>query len=286
MKAGLKHFVKEAFNARPAGMFVPPNWVGLAAFGLLGFLNPGLWIVGAGLEIGYLYVLAFNARFQNFVRGKYLAKSQKTDQEKLETLVAQLDPMDKKLYATLESRCQAILQKQQHDSVSPADLQLQREGLSRLLHIYLRLLFTRRSIQKVLESAGPTAGRPGSLDERAKVLAEQLKDTSLPDDLRRSLTSQLEILNQRLQSHKEARSKRDVVEAELTRIAEQVELLREQVMLASDPAVVSQRIDQIAATLGGTTQWIKEQQQIYGKVGDLLDEPPSIPLPKAVKEGS
>lgn len=284
MTVGLKQFVREAFNARPAGMFIPPNWVGVATFGFLGLLEPGLWLVGAGLELGYLYTLVTNARFQRFVAGKYSNLAQREDQGKVDRLVAQLDPMDKKLYQTLEARCESILLKQD-SSVSPPDIQLQREGLGRLLWIYLRLLLTRRSIQKVLESAGPAAGKPGSVEERARLLAEQIKDPSLPEELRRSLTSQQEILQQRLQSHKEARTKKDVVEAELTRIAEQVELLREQVMLASDPAVVSQRIDQIGATLGGTTQWIKEQQQIYGKVDDLLEEPPPLPLRKAVKEG-
>jgi hypothetical protein len=284
MSVGLKQYAKEAFNARPAGMFVPPNWIGVAAFGLLGLLNPGLWIVGAGLELGYLFVLVTNARFQNFVRGKVAARTQKAEEGKLETLVSRLEPLDKKLYATLEARCQAILQKQD-GTVSEPDIQLQREGLGRLLWIYIRLLLTRRSIQKVLENAGPAAGKAGSLEERAKVLEEQLKDTTLPDELRRSLTSQAEILQQRILGQKEARTKKDVVEAELTRIAEQVELLRDQVMLAADPAVVSQRIDQIAATLGGTTQWIKEQQQIYGKVGDLLEEPPPLPLRKGLKEG-
>ena len=30
MKQGLWTYVKAAFNARPIGMFVPPNWIGLA----------------------------------------------------------------------------------------------------------------------------------------------------------------------------------------------------------------------------------------------------------------
>ncbi len=33
---------------------------------------------------------------------------------------------------------------------------------------------------------------------------------------------------------------------------------------------------QITATLGGTSQWISEQQKIYGAVEDLLAEPPSL----------
>jgi hypothetical protein len=99
--------------------------------------------------------------------------------------------------------------------------------------------------------------------------------------MRKSLTGQLEILQQRMQSQRDARQKLDFLDAELTRIQEQVELIREQAVFNTDPATVSQRIDQIAATLGGTQQWIREQQQLYGRMEDLLTEPPSVLPPVA-----
>jgi len=60
-----------------------------------------------------------------------------------------------------------------------------------------------------------------------------------------------------------------------------VELIREQAVLATNPETVSQRIDQITTTLGGTTQWIQDQQKIYGAVEDLLMEPPPITMAAA-----
>ena len=63
-KPGFFRFVSAAFNARPFGMFVPPNWIALAATGLLGLAEPGFWAIGAGLELGYLLLLANNERFQ------------------------------------------------------------------------------------------------------------------------------------------------------------------------------------------------------------------------------
>jgi hypothetical protein len=63
-KPGFFDYVAAAFNARPFGMFVAPNWIGLGAFGLLGMLNPGFWVIGAGLELGYLLTLSTNPRFQ------------------------------------------------------------------------------------------------------------------------------------------------------------------------------------------------------------------------------
>ena len=53
-------------------------------------------------------------------------------------------------------------------------------------------------------------------------------------------------------------------------------MLREQSVLSTDPEVVSQRIDQIATTLGGTNQWIRDQQKIYGAMEDLLSDPPPL----------
>ena len=61
-------YLAKAFNARPLGMPIPPNWFGLAAFGILGALiNPGIWLIGAGLEGLYLWALSKNERFRKTV---------------------------------------------------------------------------------------------------------------------------------------------------------------------------------------------------------------------------
>ena len=75
MRPSLWDYVREAFNARPIGMFVPPNWAMLAGFGLASgwFREPGFLVLGAGVELGYLLLLGTNARFQRFVAGKLSA---------------------------------------------------------------------------------------------------------------------------------------------------------------------------------------------------------------------
>jgi ABC-type enterochelin transport system substrate-binding protein len=100
----------------------------------------------------------------------------------------------------------------------------------------------------------------------------------LSEELRRSLTGQIEILQQRLDKRREAKEKLAFLDAELTRIQEQVELVREQAVVSTDPETLSKRIDEVTATLGGTTQWISDQQKIYGAVEDLMSEPPPLQL--------
>src|SRR5262249_61326980 len=69
MKPSFWDYVRAAFNARPAGMFIPPNWIGLGVFGFLGVLNPGFWIIGLGCELGYLGWLGTHPRFQRLGSG-------------------------------------------------------------------------------------------------------------------------------------------------------------------------------------------------------------------------
>jgi hypothetical protein len=281
MRVGLTDYVKAAFSARPLGMFVPPNWIALAGLGLLGLVNPGFWLLGAGLELGYLYLMTTNGRFRRCVDAGFAGQSRRQWESRLQGQIDQLAPEDQEKYRALGSRCGAILSQQQGVDGGAGGVVAQEQGLRRLLWIYLRLLLTRRGIQRVLAESGgrDTDGRP--LEERLDRLKNRLAKEKLNDDLRKSLAGQVEILQQRLESQAQARQKLAFLDAELTRICEQVELIREQAVLTTDPQAVSDRIDQVAATLGGTTQWIREQQQIYGQVEDLLAEPPPLTVPQA-----
>jgi len=83
-------------------------------------------------------------------------------------------------------------------------------------------------------------------------------------------------LRQRLTQRSEGDRKLVFIEAELERIQQQVELIREQAAVSSDSDLLSRRIDEITATLGATGQWIRDQQQVYGAMEDLLTEPPPL----------
>ena len=63
-----------------------------------------------------------------------------------------------------------------------------------------------------------------------------------------------------------------------------MELIREQAALSTDPELLSQRIDEIVATLGGTSQWIRDQQQVYGAMEDLLSDAPPVATSSRVRE--
>jgi hypothetical protein len=284
MKPGLRDYLRAAFSARPIGMFVPPNWVGLAAFGLLGLLNPGFWIMGFGIEMAYLGILASNERFQRNVAALQQWESRRQWQTRMEELVQQLVPEAQRRYRALESRCSSILEQQQRAAVVPSGLEAQGEGLGRLLWLYLRLLLTRQAIDRIVREAAGSGDEGSQIEERIRRLETHLSESTVSEELRRSLMGQIEILKQRLQKRSEAHDKLAFLDAEMMRLQEQVELIREQAILTTDPQLVSTRIDQITASLDGTNQWIQEQQKIYGAAEDLLSEPPPLSMKTAVKQ--
>jgi len=275
--AGAWDYIKKAFNARPMGMFVPPNWIGLGVFGLLGVLNPGFWVVGLGLELGYLWTLGTNERFQKFVSASLQVLTRKQWQTQIDSLVEQLSSEDQQRFRSLEARCRSLLEQQVQNQTPLAGLQAQNEGLGRLLWLYLRLLSTRQAINRMIRGSTAAPEGTASLEERLTQLKSRL-DQPLSEELRRSLTGQIEILQQRLEKRREAKDKMAFLDAELTRIQEQVELVREQAVLTADSETISQKIDQITTTLGSTSQWVSDQQKIYGAVEDLMSEPPAVRL--------
>ena len=279
-KPGFFDYVVAAFNARPLGMFVAPNWVGLGAFGLLGMLNPGFWVLGAGLELGYLMMLATNPRFQRAVASRPLSQINNEWNRRIQTLLGRLPTSDRRLYDALAARCRSIIDLQLHTGADePHGLDAQADSLGRLSWTYLRLLVARRTVQHVL-----TTSDPRDLRDRIAMLERQHANENLSSELRRSLAGQIEILQQRLQQRSDAERKVAFIEAELERIAQQVELIREQAALSTDPELLSRRIDEITATLGTTGQWIRDQQQIYGAMEDLLTEPPPLTAAARAKE--
>jgi hypothetical protein len=153
-----------------------------------------------------------------------------------------------------------------------SELDLQAEGLGRFTWIYLGLLQARQTLMEIMKGGG------GDLEGRIARLETQLAHEK-DENLRQSLGSQLDILRQRSKTQDEGRSKIAFLEAELDRIDQQVELIREQALLAGDSASVSRRIDEVGATLGNTSQWIRDQQKIYGQVQDLIDDE-APPLPR------
>jgi hypothetical protein len=278
--SGMLRYVAAAFNARPFGMVVAPNWVGLAAVALLGLANPGFWVLGAGLELGYLLMLVTNDRFRRVVDATTATEAGGDDwTARVARALLDLPDGDRRRYQSIAERCRSIIELQEkQSSAASVGLEAQHAGLARLTWMYLRLLLARQAIDKVHGQSAPAK----DLAATVALLERRLATEQLTDELRRSIEGQADILRQRINHRGEAERQMTYIDAELTRIEHQVELIREQAALSTDPVLLSRRIDEIAATLGGTSQWIRDQQQLIGAMDDLLiDAAPSVASARA-----
>ena len=90
---------------------VPVNALAVAAFGIFGFAESWIWLVGLGLETAYLYACFTSERFRRLVDAKELVLESAEATKKKTELVASLTPPRRDRLRRLEARCGRILQK-------------------------------------------------------------------------------------------------------------------------------------------------------------------------------
>jgi len=261
---GKPNYFWEAFNARPLGMPVPPNWFGVAAFGLLGALiNPGLWLVGLGLEGLYLWAVGRNERFRNTVD----AAAGFTDSTtRYEDLLAHLDSSTQARQYEVERAAAEIV-----GLLQPADSHAsQIADVRQMAWLHLKLLAARAAFAEVVEVADRERKK---LDEQESQCRERLA-ASVDEELRRSLEQQIAVIQSRHTAHADAERRQELVDAELARLRQQVSLVREQALLATEDGNVASSLDALSASLNEANRWLKDQRELFAGLESFTDEPP------------
>lgn len=263
-------YLAAAFNARPFGMPIPPNWFGIAAFGFLGaFISPGLWLIGLGLEGIYLWSLSRNARFRLTVDAA--AGVVDNNASRYENLLAQLDSRTQSLQYEVEREATEIvglLQRSQAHASQMGDVR-------QMAWLHLKLLAARAAFVQVIDVAGRERRE---LEERERRCQERLADPGTDDVLRRSLEQQLEVIRSRYAAHADAGRRQELVDAELGRLRQQVSLVREQALLATDENSLGQTLDAVSASLNEANRWLKDQRELFAGLDNFTDEPPPADL--------
>ena len=263
-----------AFNARPLGMPIPPNWFGLAAFGLLGFfLTPGFWLLGAGLELGYLTWLSTNPRFRRAIDLDGPEQPDPVDARYL-ALVRALDTEQGKRQAQVEMRAREILSRLADSPMMAAHA----DSLQQLVWLHLRLLSARQAVAEVVATGKREHAALGKQEEQ---LAARLGDAELDPGLRRSLEQQQSVIDQRQAAHADASRRFEHVESELQRIDQQIALIREQALLASNHEHLGASLDALAASFNEAHRWLDGQRDLLGSLDGPLDQR----LPQRVLQG-
>jgi len=272
MSAG--RYLWAAFNARPLGMPLPPNWFGLAAFGLLGaFLSPGFWVLGVGLELAYLALLARHPRFRRLVE----AGDGEADpaQGRYEALLALLDEQQRARQQRVEGRAREVLELLARSPLMASHA----ASLEQLVWLNLRLLVAGQALSVVVDTA---ASESAELLEQERQLDQRLAQAELGAELRRSLEQQKQVIDARQLAHAEGVRRKEQVDAELQRIDQQIALIREQTLLATDEEQIGMALNALSASFNEASRWLDSQRDLLG-VLELNDQPS---LPRYVLQGA
>jgi hypothetical protein len=257
-------YVAKAFNARPFGMPSPPFWFAAIAVGLLGyFLNPAFYLIGGGAVLFCAGLIASSRRFQNAVD----AANQPPAPDDHALLLKRLDQQGQQRQAKLEQQCAELQRVLESAKAGEEHIR----GVWRLAELHLRLLSARSAADAVLDSHD---GEPGKhLPLQIKELKQRLSQLDIDKDLRETLEDQAKILDQRMAIQAEAGRRRQVLDAELDRIGEQMALIREQALMTSDPAAIRRSVDALSTFLSESGRWLQDQEAIFGDLDAITPDP-------------
>ena len=263
-----------AFNARPLGMPLPPNWFGLAAFGLLGaFVSPGFWVLGAGLELGYLLLLSGSARFRRTVDAQRAQPADPASQ-RYEATVALLDATQRSRQQAVEARAREVLQLLSRSPLMASHA----DSLEQLVWLNLRLLVAGQALNVVVDTAAKDSVE---LQQQEDQIDARLASSELNDELRRSLEQQKQVIDARQIAHVEGLRRKEHVDAELQRIEQQIALIREQTLLATDEEQIGVALNALTSSFNEASRWLNSQRDLLG----VLELNEHQALPRYVLQG-
>ena len=189
---------------------IPWNVVAVATALGLGFIHPGFWLIGLGLETAYLVTLTTNKRFQKLVAA--------------ESLGASRDQAIASLRTSLPSDLQAVHDRLQHVAskalAARKDFVTGNDAVTDLPVIALRLLTAKHQLRTVIAET----------DERAlRTRIEQLTTASENDPaVRSSQEATRDLIGRRLATLQRNQDFLRRIDADLERIEAQLNLALEE----------------------------------------------------------
>jgi len=231
---------------------VPINLLAATAFGILGFGEPALWLLGLGLETTFVCALAFNPRFQKYVEGQHLLVAQEDVEAQRRSLINQLDPDSRRKLSTLIDRSNQVLQVYIGTQADEYILNANRDSLSKLQWIYLKLLVARHYLQALGKDDGDI------LRQKIAQLETDVKDPNASESLLQSKRATLLLLKQRLTNFQNRTRNAAEIDSDMARIEAQVDLALENATMQGKPQTISTEIelasDLVSGTLFGDSQ--------------------------------
>ena len=241
-------YIKSAFFVRvevPGLGHLPINAMLAAGFGILGFAQPGFWLLGMAVESVVISTLAFNPRFQKYVQSQQLQIAKSDDEANRRALIQTLDTSARDRITLLASKCSRVLDVYRSQQAENYIIDTNRDALNSLQWVYTKLLVARHHLLAPADNETES-----TLGKRIATLDEELAEPGEPDSLRQSKAATQAILRKRLANIQRREQTLEEIDSDLTRIEAQVDLILENATMSAKPQTISTDIELASDLLG------------------------------------
>jgi hypothetical protein len=218
---------------------VPANILGVLAFMILGFALPGLWLLGLGLELAYLFALATNARFQRLVDSRASAAVAERDDQWQRTVVERLPTDSRRRVLALDDKIQRTLYLYNEMQTEPFLVDTNRAALEKLGSSYVELLRAKQT----LATLGDARAAEKRIRSEAEVLEREIGEPELSPLARDAKAATLDTLQRQLEHLERREASIREIDSYLAQIEAQVDLALESAALRGRPEAISAEID-------------------------------------------
>ena len=243
-------------------------------------------------EVAYLGLLGTRPRCQQSVDAGIAKAARERDTADttttLQQILAALPPETVRQFESLRNRCRelrhlAMAIKDPMQAGEPLPLEeVQLAGLDRLLWIYLRLLYTRFSLQrflgmeKFLDKSGEVRLKSEINDLEARVVqAGKIADEAQRQRVQATLEDNLQTSRDRLANFQKARDNFELVELEIERLENKIRSLSEMAINRQEPEFISGQVNQVASSMVLAEKTMNDLQFATG-LDRISDEAPPM----------
>jgi hypothetical protein len=236
-------------------------------------------IIAAG-EMVYLAGLATHPKFQASVQASAHKEARaEVDNEALQRIFTTLDPRSRARFEELRLRCrnlQSLAAGLRTDDLGQVE-SMHMEGINKLLWVFLKLLFSKHSLDQFLSRTDEKAIEEGvkKIEQKITELGPEAEDTPAEVKKRKTLQDTLDSARARLENLARAKENYEYVQLELDRIDSKITSIAELAVNRQDPGFITSEVDGVTATMEQTERAMSDLQFLSG-LGEQEVAPPNF----------
>jgi hypothetical protein len=238
-------YLYHAFFARPdiPLLRLPWNAIAVVAAGVAGWWDPAIWGVATAGELMYLFTLASNPGFQQWIDDRKVEELRGDTEESRRRLLSKVGGAARQRYKRLEDKRERLetLYRDYHED--DLFLDSNRDALQRLTWLFLNLLVAQRNLV-----IAPSSDER-DLQKQIATLERELA-AATTESLRSSKEATLRLLRERSDNIRHRAESLAEIDADLARIETQFDFALEEATLRGRPTAISANVELTSDLLG------------------------------------